>query len=165
MIQMISISIKDDQKAEMEAADALRAAMEQRAEQQRGRIERAIASAGTLVNAVNDDTIDVQVKAAEDAIKAINTAIMDAANVPENEQTTFTGTQTLLQGQLNDAKESRDMAMKMTREAVKMHMMATATKGISEQVSLGSDELLENLVETGEVRSRWRTTPTCSEVP
>ena len=84
--------------------------------------------AETAVAAVTNDATDAQVTAAEDAIKAIETAIMAAANVPAHEKTAFTGTHNALLGQLNAAKISRQKAMDDARKAKDKEMMETAKK-------------------------------------
>ena len=115
---------KAEQKAEMEAAEALRVAMEQRAEQQRGQIESAIGDAEAAVSAVDDDADYAAVTYAETAITAIETAIMAAGDVPDDELSAFNGHLHTLKTNLDRAKESRLVAMKMAD----MAMMATVQK-------------------------------------
>ena len=119
---------KSEQKAEMEAAEALRVAMEQRAQQQRRRIESAIANAETAVSAVHDEASDVDVATAETAIMAIKTEIMAADDVPDHELSAFNGHHDTLETNLVRAKESRRMAMEMAMKEADMAMMATARK-------------------------------------
>ena len=91
--------------AEEPMLDTAKAASEREA------IEGAIASARNAVDAVDDTATDAEVQAAEDAIMAIETAIMNADNVPENEKSQFIGQHDLLHDALDDSKSSRDMAM------------------------------------------------------
>ena len=132
---------KADQKAEMEAAEALRVAMEQRAEQQRGQIESAIARAETAVGAVHDEASDAEVTAAETAIMAIETAIMAADDVPDDELSAFSGHHDTLKANLDNAKESRQDAMQMAMDKADETMMATAKKlhnGIGREMGKGA---------------------------
>ena len=106
------------------------------AREQRERINTAIGMAETAVAAVTDDATDAQVTAADDAIKAIETAIMAAANVPAPEKTAFTGIHKALLGQLNAANASRKTAMDAEQKAKDAAMMKTAMmlyRGIGEK--------------------------------
>ena len=113
--------------AEELAAEAAAA----RAAMQRTAISTAITAAQTAVNAVNDDSTDAQVSAAETAIAAARTAIADAADVPANEKAANTGTVDALSTQLATAKSDRDTAMDDAAEEAKMEMaaMGKALKG------------------------------------
>ena len=90
-----------------------------KATSERNRIEQAIASARTAVNAVDDTATEAEVQAAENAITAIGTAITNADNVPANEKSGFVGQHEFLQETLNLSKRSRDMAMEaVQRQAI-----------------------------------------------
>ena len=96
--------------------------------------------AETAVAAVTDDATDAQVTAADDAIKAIETAIMAAANVPAPEKTAFTGIHKALLGQLNAAKASRQKAMDDAKKAKDKEMMETAKK-LYDGISRPTDDI------------------------
>ena len=85
------------------------------AARERQEIEQAIARARMAVNAVDDTATDPEVQAAEDAIMALETAIMGADNLPENEESAFVGQHEFLQDTLNLSKRSRDTAMEVAQ--------------------------------------------------
>ena len=110
------------------------------ADAERAEIKMKIEAAQTAVSAVDDDSTDADVMAADNAIKAAEKAIADAANVPAEEKAANTGTVTALKTQLSNAKESRMTAMDDAQRAADMAMAATAAKlyaGISAQMGAG----------------------------
>ncbi|MCY4496164.1 MAG: hypothetical protein OXC14_02675 [Rhodospirillaceae bacterium] len=80
---------------------------------QRTAISDAVTAARTAVGAVNDDSPDADLTAADDAIAALRAAIAGAADLPEGDATVASGQGTLdtLEIQLASAKTSRMMAM------------------------------------------------------
>ena len=96
------------------------------AQQERERINTAIDTAETAVAMVDDEATNDEVMDAEDAIEAIDAAIMAAANVPAPEKAAFTTTHKNLLSQLNQAKASRMMAMDDKKKADDAAMMKTA---------------------------------------
>ena len=113
---------------------------QERATMQRADIKMKIMAAQTAVNAVNNDSTDAEVGAAEMAVAAAKMAISDAADVPAEEKAANTGTVGALETQLSTAKMARMDAMDEAEMAKKMAMMKTAMKlyaGISAQ--MGTD--------------------------
>ncbi len=92
---------------------------------ERATIATAIGTAQTAVAAVNDDSTDAQVKAADDAITAATNAIAGATNVPQHERDANTGTVNALASRLMAAKASRTTAMDAADMAA---MKATTAK-------------------------------------
>ena len=108
--------------------------------EQREAIETAIGAASAAVAAVDNDSTDAQVSAADTAIMNARSAIADAGNVPAGEKAANTGTVNALAMQLSAAKSSRQMAMDDAQSAADAAMMATAMKlhdGISAHASTG----------------------------
>ena len=81
---------------------------------QREAISSAIAAANTAVGVVTDAATDEEVTAAETAIAAAKKAIADAANVPAEEAAANSGTVSVLETALANAKTSRTTAMDKT---------------------------------------------------
>ena len=97
---------------------------------QRMAISDALAAARTAVDAVMDDSDDATVEAADAAVTAATAAIEAAGDIPSSEAATARGTVAGLQSDLDDAKESRQMAMdaadeeeRMAREAAQRRTM------------------------------------------
>ena len=101
---------------------------QERATMQRAAIKMKIMEAQTAVNAVNNDSTDAEVGAAEMAVAAAKMAIADAADVPMEEKAANTGTVSALETQLSTAKMARMDAMDEADMAKKMAMMKTAMK-------------------------------------
>ena len=101
---------------------------QERATMQRADIKMKIMAAQTAVNAVNNDSTDAEVGAAEMAVAAAKMAISDAADVPAEEKAANTGTVGALETQLSTAKMARMDAMDEAEMAEKMAMMKTAMK-------------------------------------
>ena len=107
---------------------------------QRADIADAIGMAQTAVAAVDNDSTDAEVSAADSAIMAARSAITAATNVPAEERAANTGTVNALAGRLTAAKMARTTAMNDAQRAADMAMAATAAKlyaGISAQ--MGTD--------------------------
>ena len=114
---------------------------QERATMQRATIKMKVMEAQTAVNAVNNDSTDAEVGAAEMAVAAAKMAIADAADVPAEEKAANTGTVSALEAQLSTAKMARMDAMDEAEMAEKMAMMKTAMKlyaGISAQMGDGT---------------------------
>ena len=109
---------------------------------ERGNISTAITAASTAVNAVNNDSTDAQVTAADTAIMNARDAIATAANVPADEKAANTGTVDALATQLSGAKMARQTAMDTADEAMQK-AMAAAGKALKK--ALG-DTPLTNLL-------------------
>ncbi len=127
--------------ADMTCTSAEELLMERQAAQ-RTAISSAIDAAGNAVAAVNDDSTDAEVMAANMAIEAANAAIADAADVPAEEKAANSGAVSEIEGRLSAALESRMAAMDAADEAARMAMMATAMKlhaGISAPGGSGED--------------------------
>ena len=110
--------------------------------EQRAAIDTAIGTAETRVAAVNNDSTDAVVSAAEATVAAATAAIAAAANVPVEEKAANTRTVTALANRLTAAKEARQTAMDDADKAANMAMMATAMKlhaGISAPGGSGED--------------------------
>ena len=105
---------------------------------QRADVSMKITAASTAVHAVNDDSTDAVVKAADDAIAAAKKAVMDATAVPAAEMAAYNGRIGELETTLMNAKASRTAAMDAVDDATKMAMKAAgkALKG-----ALGSNPL------------------------
>ena len=95
---------------------------------QREVIDDAIMAAQTAVDAVDNDSTDAEVTAADTAITNARNAIAAAANVPAEEKTANSGTVNALQNQLSRAVSARQMAMDDADDAANMAMGATARK-------------------------------------
>ena len=91
-------------------------------------IKTKIMTARTAVNAVNDDSTDDEVSAADAAIMAAKRAIAAAGNVPAEERAAHTGTVTVLEAQLSGARMARTEAMEAADLAERMAMIRTAMK-------------------------------------
>ena len=78
---------------------------------QRAAIMTALNTASSAVAAVDDESTDAVVMAADTAITAAKNAISAATDVPEAERTANSGTVTALESQLTTAKTSRTAAM------------------------------------------------------
>ena len=78
---------------------------------ERADIKMKIMAAQTAVNAVDNESTDAEVSAAETAITAAKTAIAAADNVPMDEKAANTGTVNALETQLSGAKMARMAAM------------------------------------------------------
>ena len=130
--------------ADMTCTSAEELLMERQAAQ-RSAINTAIDAAGNAVAAVNDDSTDAEVMAANAAIEAANAAIANAADVPAEEMAAHSGAVSEIAGRLSAALESRMAAMDAADEAARMAMMATAMKlhaGIGAPVAgTGADAL------------------------
>ena len=96
--------------ARKEAMDAA-AALAARQQDQRDALANAIAAARTAVGAVNNDSTDEDVMDADSKLAAIQTAITAAADLPQSEKDTATGTYTDLKGRLDTAKLARTTAL------------------------------------------------------
>jgi hypothetical protein len=110
--------------AEELAAEAAAA----RAATQRTAITTAIHAANTATAAVDNDSTDAEVDAAETAIRNARSAIEAAVDVPAEEKAANTGTVDLLANQLSAAKMSRTTAMEEDERTEEMAMTATAMK-------------------------------------
>ena len=110
--------------AEQLAAEAAAA----RAATQRSAIMTAIGTASTAVAAVDNDSTDAEVSAADDAIADARTAIANADDVPDAETAANSGTVDALASRLTAAKMARQTAMDDAQRAADMAMAATAAK-------------------------------------
>ena len=92
---------------------------------QRTAISNAVTAALAAVNAVNDDSSDAEVMAADNAIAALKMAIYDAADLPPGDADVAgaQGTHTALVQQLGTAKTSRMAALE---EAERLRLEAEA---------------------------------------
>ena len=95
---------------------------------QRAAISAAVMAANEAVNAVDNDSTDAQVSAADTAIMNARSAIAAATDVPAQERTANTGTVDTLAAQLAGARMARKEAMDAADMAEKMDMMETAMK-------------------------------------
>ena len=95
---------------------------------ERADIKMKIMTARTAVNAVNNDSTDDEVSAADTAIMAAKMAIAAAGNVPAEERAAHTGTVTVLEARLSGARTDRREAMEAADLAERMAMMRTAMK-------------------------------------
>ena len=93
---------------------------------ERGAISSAITTATTAVGAVNDESSDDDVAAADTAVAAAKMAIADAAHVPAEEKAANSGTVSVLEGNLASAKASRTKAIADAAEAVRLAAEAAA---------------------------------------
>ena len=108
--------------------------VEERATMQRTRISNAISAAQTAVNAVDNDSTDAEVSAADAAVMAARTAIANAGDVPADEKAANTGTVNALAMQLSGAKTARMNAMneaEMAEREMRAAMAAKLYAGIS----------------------------------
>ena len=115
---------------------------------QRADVSTKITAASTAVHAVNDDSTDAVVKAADDAIAAAKKAVMDATAVPAAEMAAYNGRIGELETTLMNAKASRTTAMEAADDATKMAMTAAgkALKGALGSTPLGN---LDRTTNTG----------------
>ena len=97
---------------------------------QRSAIMSAVTEARTAVDAVNDDSTDAQVMAADSAIAALEAAIDGAADLPTGDPDVASaqGTLATLEGTLAAKKTSRTAAMDKARDADLAVRTATALK-------------------------------------
>ncbi|MDE2789157.1 MAG: hypothetical protein OXI81_01870 [Paracoccaceae bacterium] len=102
--------------------------LEERQADQRDAIETAIGTAQTAVAAVDNDSTNAEVGAADSAIVAARSAIAAAVDVPAAEKSANTGTVNALASRLTAAKNARQMAMDDARDAADAAMMALAAK-------------------------------------
>ena len=100
----------------------------ERQEMQRNAITTAIGTATTAVNAVNNDSTDAEVSAADTAIGNARSAIMAAADLPQAERDANTGTVNALATQLGNAKTARMDAMDEDDRIAREAMAADAAK-------------------------------------
>ena len=98
------------------------------AEEQRMDINRKIAMAQSAVDAVNNESDDAMVTAADNAVSTASMAVADAANIVAGEKAALNLAIKAIQDNLATRKLNRQMAMdeadRMTRDA----MVTTATK-------------------------------------
>ncbi len=95
---------------------------------QRGAISTAIGTATTAVNAVDNDSSDADVTAADTALANARSAIAAADDLSDEEKAANTGTVNALATVLDGAKTARMAAMDDEQRAADMEMMATASK-------------------------------------
>ena len=100
----------------------------ERQQEQRNAISMAIGTATTAVNAVNNDSTDAEVSAADTAIGNARTAIANAADLPQAEKDANTGTVNALDTLLTGAKTARMDAMDEDDRIAREAMAATAAK-------------------------------------
>ena len=124
--------------------------------QQRADINSAITTADDAVGMVNDDASDATVTAAETAITAARTAITNAANVPAQERTAFTGTVDVIEGRLDTAKMSRQTAMNDAQKAADAAMAVTASKLYA---GIGATPLTGHAVTVDATSGAWSVDP------
>ena len=101
-------------------------------------IKMKIMMAETAVAAVDDDSTDAEVKAADDAVAAARKAIADASAVSDGEKAGYTTAVNGLASRLTAAKADRKTAMDDAQDTADKAMMATAMKlhmGISTPTS------------------------------
>ncbi len=84
---------------------------------QRSAISTAIGAATTAVNAVDDDSTDAEVTAADTALADARSAIAAGADLPDEEKAANTGTVDALATLLDGAKTSRTAAMDAAQTA------------------------------------------------
>ena len=104
---------------------------------ERAAINSAIAAASTAVNAVDNDSSDAEVSAAEMAITSARGAIADADNVPDEEKAANSGTVNALATQLSGAVSARQMAIDAEAMEKRLAQSANAKK-LSENLPSGS---------------------------
>ena len=105
---------------------------------ERRAISTAIETAQNAVNAVDNDSTDAQVSAAERAVADARSAITAAANVPEQERAANTRTVNTLATQLSGAKSARKTAMDDADEMKRKATTATA-KALRAAIMAGED--------------------------
>ena len=110
------------------AADVLADVLKAKQDMQRKAITGAISKAQTAVAAVDNDSTDAEVTAAETAIADARSAITAAADLSDEVKTAHTGTVNALASQLTDAKGDRKTAMDDKATAADKAMMAKAKK-------------------------------------
>ncbi len=103
---------------------------------QRMAISNAVTMARTAVNGVNDDSTDSEVASADSAVAALQTAIDNAADLPDGDADVASaqGTLTTLMAQLNTAKNSRQAVLDAADEERAKQMAAL---GRSMRAALG----------------------------
>lgn len=109
---------------------------------QRGAISTAISTATTAVNAVDNDSTDAEVNAADTALQDARDAISNAADLSQSEKDTHSGTVNTLATVLDGAKTARQTALDEADEADRLAMMETAGRlhaGISAPGGTGAD--------------------------
>ena len=95
---------------------------------QREAISSAIAAANTAVGVVTDAATDEEVAAADTAIAAAKMAIADAANVPAEEAAANSGTVSVLETALANAKTSRTAVIAAAAAAEVVRLAAEAAE-------------------------------------
>ena len=106
---------------------------------QRMTINSAVEDATTKVRAVNDDSTDAEVAAAETAIATLKMAIADAADlVGHPEVTIANGLLTGLESELEDATDSRQMAIDAAEEERRNQEAADAERRVAEMIALAA---------------------------
>ncbi len=95
---------------------------------QRMALDGALDAAGPAVRAVDNDSTDAEVNAADMALATLKTAIDEAADLPGTEVGEAKGTYDTLVAQLNSAKERRTAAMNAKDDADNEAMAALAAK-------------------------------------
>ena len=120
---------------------------------QRAAISTAIGGAQAAVAAVNDDSTDEQVEAADDAITNARLIIASQEDVPAEEKAANNGTLDAIMANLDTAKESRMAAIEDAEEAAEEAAMARAALGKAMRAALegptpGTDDALDNLEAT-----------------
>ncbi len=125
---------------------------------QRTAITDAVTMARTAVNAVNNDSTDAQVTAADNAVAALKAAIDGADDLPEGDADVAMaqGTLETLETQLASAKTNRMTAIDNKRKADNAAMMATAAKlwkGIAAQNGNPTTTAADNALAAGGERA------------
>ena len=104
---------------------------------QRADIKTKIAAAQTAVNAVDEESTDAEVTAADNAIAAAKRAVAGAADVPAAEKAANTGTIGALETQLAGAKSARRTAMN-EKKADDMKAMSAKAKALKKAIMMGA---------------------------
>ena len=128
------------------AEDVAKEALAAKQKMQREAIATAIDKAETAVAAVDNDSTDAEVTAAENAITAATNAIAAAADVPAAEKTANTGTVTALTNRLTDAKADRKAAMD---DAAQDAMKEATARANAISTALGTHAVVGS--QTGEI--------------
>ena len=142
---MYQMQLDDANGAVQVAQDALDT--QGRMTAQRAEISSAVTAARAAVMAVNDDSSDAQVMAADNAMAALQAAIDGAADLPDGDADVASamGTHATLEGQLNAAKMSRTAALD---EAEKADIAAMAAMALKLYNGIGATPL-DTAVRTG----------------
>ena len=114
--------------------------MRQELANQRAAISTAIGAARTAVNAVNDESTDEQVQAAEDAIADARVVVAEQDAVPDAEKSANNDTLGEIMANLNTAKESRMAAIEAAEKAAEEAAMARAATGRALYAALDGPE-------------------------